>query len=68
VTGSADEPALADVQREFPEWVCWKGTNGLVYARPKDTLPNSGSTVWGEDARDLRDQIIRAQSRNNGQA
>jgi hypothetical protein len=62
--GSAREPTLADVEHEFPAWVCWKSADGLVYARPKDRLPGSGYTVRGEDARDLRDQIIRTESRN----
>lgn len=65
MSGSAREPTLADVQQEFPAWACWKSANELVYARPKDKLPNSGYTVQGEDTRDLRDEIIRAESRND---
>ncbi len=51
----ADEPTLDDVAREFPHWHCWKGVNGLVYAR----LPGSSPpmTARGEDPLDLRDQI-----------
>ena len=65
---SAPEPTLADVESEFPAWVCWKSADGLVYARPKDKLPNTGWTVRGEDVRDLRDEIIRAEARNEWRA
>jgi hypothetical protein len=64
VSRSACEPALADVESELPAWECWKGADGLVYARPKDKLPNTGYPVRGEDARDLRDEITRAESRH----
>jgi hypothetical protein len=64
VPRSAREPALADVDHEFPAWECWKSADGLVYARPKDKVPNTGYTVRGEDARDLRDEIIRAEAGN----
>jgi hypothetical protein len=62
VSSSAREPTLADVQHEFPAWECWASANRLVYARPKDKPPNTGHTVRGEDAMDLRDQIVRAES------
>jgi hypothetical protein len=62
VTHSAHEPTLADVQSEFPAWECWKSADGLVYARPKEKLPSTGHTVRGEDAQDLRDEIIRAEA------
>jgi hypothetical protein len=26
------EPTLADVERVYPRWHCWKGIAGLVYA------------------------------------
>ena len=50
-TGS-DEPTLADVQREFPEWKPWRGPSGSYYAGRPDT-----AQVMGEDLLDLRDQI-----------
>jgi hypothetical protein len=62
------EPTLADVEGEFPAWVFWKSADGLVYARPKDKLPDTGWTVRGEDARDLRDEIMRAGSMRGGLA
>jgi hypothetical protein len=50
------EPTLADVQREFAGYECWRGVSGLCYAR----LPGRPhADVQGEDPRDLRDQIIR---------
>jgi len=62
---AADEPTLASIQREFPGWVCWRGISGAVYARRSDRLRNSGYGVKGEDPRDLRDMIIRAEALND---
>jgi hypothetical protein len=62
VSNSADEPTLADVQREFPTWHCWRAVSGLVYARRADAPPGDPAPVKGEDPFDLRDQIIRAES------
>ena len=53
-----DEPALADVQQEFPEWDCRTGVNRLCFARRGDVL------VRGEDPRDLREAIRLALSRD----
>jgi hypothetical protein len=60
-----DEPTLADVQREFPQWECWRAVSGLFYARPPGTKPGSGRLVHGEDPLDLRNEIIRAQARED---
>jgi len=60
-----DEPTLDDVRAEFGGWECWAGAGGLVYARLPGTSPPV--TVRGEDPRDLRDQIIGAQWRRDGQ-
>ncbi|HEX4063214.1 MAG TPA: hypothetical protein VHY58_19555 [Streptosporangiaceae bacterium] len=46
---------------EFPDWQAWRAANGLLYARKIDAKPPL--VVRGEDAVDLRDEIIRAQSR-----
>jgi hypothetical protein len=46
---------------EFPRWQAWRGVSGLVYARKLDTTPPV--VVRGEDAVDLRDEIIRAEAR-----
>jgi hypothetical protein len=54
------EPTLADVQREFSGWVCWKAVNGLFYARRSTRPYNSGFDVKGEDPFDLRNAIVRA--------
>jgi hypothetical protein len=51
------EPNLADVQREFPSWECWRGASGLYYARHHDTPRSHGFDVQGEDPLDLRDMI-----------
>lgn len=51
------EPNLADVQREFPGWECWRGTSGLYYAWHHATPGNRGFDVQGEDPLDLRDMI-----------
>jgi hypothetical protein len=55
----AGEPTLADVQREFPGWVCARGVSGFCYAGHAAT----GTQVSGEDPLDLRDQIKAAESR-----
>ena len=55
----AAEPTLADVQREYPGWVCTHGINGLYYAEHVAT----GAQVNGEDPLDLRDQVKAAESR-----
>jgi hypothetical protein len=53
------EPALADVQREYPGWQCAQGVSGFYYAEHTAT----GTQVNGEDPLDLRDQIKAAESR-----
>jgi hypothetical protein len=55
--GPDGEPTLADVQREFPGWECWRGTSGLYYARCGTRPRNRGFDVQGEDPLDLRDMI-----------
>jgi hypothetical protein len=56
-----NEPTMADVQRDFPAWRCWRAASGLYYARRSDPS-GPGLSVKGEDLLDLRDQIIRAES------
>lgn len=58
-TGPDGEPTLADIQREHPDYECWRGISGLCYARLHGRLR---ADVQGEDPRDLRDQIIRHQA------
>jgi hypothetical protein len=58
--GTAREPTLADVQREFPAWRCAQGISQLYYAQHTTT----GTQVTGEDPLDLRDQIKAAQARH----
>jgi hypothetical protein len=55
--GPDGEPTLADVQREFPGWECWRGTSGLYYARRCTRPRNHSYDVQGEDPLDLRDMI-----------
>jgi hypothetical protein len=68
VTGQsgAAGPALADVQREFPGWECWRGTSGLYYARRCARPRSHRADVQGEDPLDLRDQIRRAVALGDG--
>ena len=49
---------------EFPDWRAWRAVNGLLYARKAGAAP--GLMVRGEDAMDLRDEIIRAEARAEG--
>jgi hypothetical protein len=60
----AAEPTLADVQREYPDWKCWRAVSGLCYARPATAESGDPASVMGEDPLDLRDQIRRALSRD----
>ena len=53
------EPTLAEVQAEFPGWLCTRGTSQLYYARHLAT----GTRVQGEDPLDLRDMIRGAEAR-----
>jgi hypothetical protein len=59
---AADEPTLAEVQRAFPRWCCWRGISGLYYAGRDDGLRQAAAEVTGEDPLDLRDQIRRAEA------
>ena len=47
---------------EFPGWTAWRAVSGLLHARKAGTDPPL--IVSGEDAVDLRDQILRAQARS----
>jgi hypothetical protein len=62
VTAPDREPTLADVQREFADWQCWRAVSGLYYARLVAAATGDPATVKGEDPLDLRDQIRRAES------
>lgn len=46
---------------EFPDWTTWRAVSGLLYARKLGTSPPL-IVGGGEDAVDLRDQIIRAEA------
>jgi hypothetical protein len=46
---------------QFPGWQAWRAVSGLLYARKADASPPV--LVRGEDAEDLRDQIMRAEAR-----
>lgn len=45
---------------DFPGWQAWRAVSGLLYARRTGTNPPL--LVRGEDAEDLRDQVIRAEA------
>jgi hypothetical protein len=62
MTNQPDEPTLADVQREYPTWGCWRAVSGLYYARSTTAEPGDPATVKGEDPLDLRDQIRREEA------
>ena len=63
VTGeSASLPALADVQREFPGYDCWRAISGLCYARPHHTPPGRPAPVSGGNPAALRDAITHHQA------
>ncbi len=47
---------------EFPDWTAWRAVSGLLYARKTGSKPPL--IVRGEDAVDLRDQIIRAEAQS----
>jgi hypothetical protein len=57
VSDHPTEPALEDIEREFPAWHAWTGVSGLLYAR----LPRSSPpvVVRGQDAAELREAIRR---------
>jgi hypothetical protein len=55
----AGEPTLADVQAQYPLWVCEQGVSGLYHGENEAT----GQQVTGEDPLDLRDQIKAAEAR-----
>jgi hypothetical protein len=56
-SNSDGEPNLADVQREFPGWECWRGTSGRYYALHHAAPGSLCFDVHGEDPLDLRDMI-----------
>lgn len=64
----SDEPEVPDWWQpytgEFPGWQAWRAANGLLYARKTGAVPEV--MVRGEDAMDLRDEIIRAEARPEG--
>jgi hypothetical protein len=62
VADDPDEPTLADVQRQYPSWRCWRAVSGLYCARPDGTKPGEPGLVQGEDPLDLSHQILRAES------
>jgi hypothetical protein len=53
------EPALADVQREYPGCACVRGVSGFCYAEHVAT----GTQANGEDPLDLRCQIKVGEAR-----
>ena|SRR5579875_420524 len=57
------DPGLADVQREFPAYDCWRAVSGLCYARPRQARPGDPATVMGEDPPGLGGEIIQHEAR-----
>jgi hypothetical protein len=46
----------------------WRGISGLCYARLPGIPRRHKADVWGEDPRDLRDQIIRHKAQREAEA
>lgn len=57
------EPTRAEIEREFPDWIAFRGINGLMYAK----IPGTAHLVQGEDLRDLLDQLRRYESHRAAQ-
>jgi hypothetical protein len=59
------EPTLASIETEFPGWLVWRGLSGVHYGRRKATDPDRDGRLTfdarGEDAMDLRDEIVRVE-------
>lgn len=56
------EPTQASIEAEFPGWQAFpRVSGGLVYGRRVNSSPPI--LVRGEDWRDLRDEIMRAEAR-----
>jgi len=55
---SREDSEMSALAGWFPRWEAWRGTSGLLYARPAGTRDQP---VVGEDATDLADQITRAE-------
>lgn len=66
--GDEEEPQIPQwwepYATEFPDWTAWRAASGLLHARKLGVEPPL--IVGGEDAVDLRDQIIRAEAQLHG--
>jgi hypothetical protein len=58
------EATQESVKAEFPLWATERGTDQLCHGR---RTQGAALTVTGEDWTDLRDQIIRAESKLSAQ-
>jgi hypothetical protein len=56
------EPTLADVQREFPAYDCWRTVSGRCHARPREARPGDPAPVTAQDPPGLRGGIIQHQA------
>ena len=54
-----DELTQAGVEREYPLWKTWRGTDRLCHALRRE---GAALQVWGEDWTDLSHQIVRAEA------
>jgi hypothetical protein len=54
-----EDPGIRELAGRFPGWEVWRGASGLLYARRHGI---GDEPVTGEDAADLADQIIRAET------
>ena len=55
---STAEPTQADIERAYPLWATWVGTDQLPHGRRTE---GAALTARGEDWMDLMDQIRRAE-------
>jgi hypothetical protein len=53
-----EEPTVADVRRQFPDWTVYQGTDRRWRARLANAKPPT-QVVVGEDLSDLMDEIRR---------
>jgi len=53
------DPTQADIERAYPDWRTWTGTDSLCHARR--ATPGAALSVTGESWLDVMDQIRRAE-------
>jgi hypothetical protein len=62
VISPGEEPTLAEVQVEYPQWKCWARFGRCYGRRLGSTGQDPRNWVDAEDPLDLRDLLLRADS------